>query len=292
MPERAAGRLYLVSTPIGNLDDITMRALEVLRGADLIAAEDTRRTRQLLARFDIHVRLISYHAFNEHRETGKLLEMVRGGMRVAVVTDAGTPAVADPGFLLVREAVRSGVEPSVIPGVSALTFAATAAALPVDRFAFYGFPPSKPGRRKHFFERIAAEDKTVFIYESPHRIAATMRTIAAELGPETPVSLIREATKLHEEIVRGSAQELAMKLEKTPCRGELVVAVRPIGASCASSAPEDDQTSRMRENRRCGRRASAPVPAAREERARTAAPSAAGERKAESSSPTDVPCPP
>ena len=239
MPE-TIGQLYLVSTPIGNLEDITLRALEVLRSVDLIAAEDTRHTRQLLTHFDIHVKLISYHAFNEHRQTAKLLDDIRAGLRIAVVSDAGTPAIADPGFLLVREAVRAGIEPIVVPGVSALTFAATAAALPVDRFAFYGFPPVKSGRKRQFFERIAAEDKTVFFYESPHRIAATMREVAAVLGPETPVALIREATKVHEEILRDTAQNLADELERSPRKGEFVIAVRPGGAapSAAPDAPE------------------------------------------------------
>lgn len=221
------GKLYLVSTPIGNLADITLRALEVLKSVDLIAAEDTRHTRQLLTHFDIHTRLISYHAYNEHARTAGLLAEIESGVRVAVVTDAGTPAIADPGFMLVREAVRAGIEPVIIPGVSALTFAATAAALPVDRFAFYGFPPVKSGRKRQFFERIAAEDKTVFVYESPHRIAGTLALIAEVLGPETPLALIREATKIHEEILRGTAGELAAQAAAKPLRGELVIAVSP-----------------------------------------------------------------
>lgn len=221
------GKLYLVSTPIGNLADITLRALEVLKSVDLIAAEDTRHTRQLLTHFDIHTRLISYHAYNEHARTAGLLAEIESGVSIAVVSDAGTPAIADPGFMLVREAVRAGIEPVIIPGVSALTFAATAAALPVDRFAFYGFPPVKSGRKRQFFERIAAEDKTVFVYESPHRIAGTLALIAEVLGPETPLALIREATKIHEECLRGTAGELAAQAAAKPLRGELVIAVSP-----------------------------------------------------------------
>lgn len=221
------GKLYLVSTPIGNLADITLRALEVLKSVDLIAAEDTRHTRQLLTHFDIHTRLISYHAYNEHARTAGLLAEIESGVSIAVVTDAGTPAIADPGFMLVREAVRAGIEPVIIPGVSALTFAATAAALPVDRFAFYGFPPVKSGRKRQFFERIAAEDKTVFVYESPHRIAGTLALIAEVLGPETPLALIREATKIHEETRRGTAGELAAQAAAKPLRGELVIAISP-----------------------------------------------------------------
>ncbi len=240
-----SGKLYLVSTPIGNLEDITLRALEVLRQVDLIAAEDTRHTRQLLTHFDIHTKLVSYHAFNEHRQTARLLDEIRAGKSVASVSDAGTPAIADPGFLLVREAVRAGIEPVIVPGVSALTFAATAAALPVDKFAFYGFPPVKSGRKRSFFERIAAEDKTVFIYESPHRIAKTLRLIAEVLGEERSLAVIREATKVHEEVLRGPAGELAALAEKQPLRGEFVIAIGAAGAGDGafgeSDGPEDDQ---------------------------------------------------
>ncbi len=146
-----SGKLYLVTTPIGNLEDITLRALEILRQVDVIAAEDTRHTRKLLAHYDIHTKLISYHAHNEHAKTASLIKQVHNGTKLAVVSDAGTPGIADPGFLLMREAVKNGIEPEIIPGVSALTFAVVAAALPVDRFAFYGFPPVKPGKRRSFF---------------------------------------------------------------------------------------------------------------------------------------------
>ncbi len=230
------GKLYLVSTPIGNLEDITLRALNVLRSVDMIAAEDTRHTRQLLSRFDIHTRLVSYHAFNEHRKTEELLDEIRSGKSIAAVSDAGTPAIADPGFLLVREALKAGIEPVVIPGVSAVTFSVTASGLPVDKFAFYGFPPVKSGRKRSFFERIAAEDKTVFIYESPHRIAKTLREIAEVLGEDTPLAVIREATKVHEEVWRGSAGELAEQAEKRTVKGEFVIAI-----SARESAEETEE---------------------------------------------------
>ncbi len=230
------GKLYLVSTPIGNLEDITLRALNVLRSVDMIAAEDTRHTRQLLAHFDIHTRLVSYHAFNEHRKTEELLDEIRSGKSIAAVSDAGTPAIADPGFLLVREALKAGIEPVVIPGVSAVTFSVTASGLPVDKFAFYGFPPVKSGRKRSFFERIAAEDKTVFIYESPHRIAKTLREIAEVLGDDTPLAVIREATKVHEEVWRGSAGELAEQAEKRTVKAEFVIAI-----SARESAEETEE---------------------------------------------------
>ena len=225
MTEHSIGKLYLVSTPIGNLEDITLRALRVLKEVDCIAAEDTRHTRQLLSHFDIHTRLISYHAFNEHRRTAELLDMVKSGLSVASVSDAGTPAIADPGFLLVREAVAQGIEPIVIPGVSAVTFAATAAALPVDKFAFYAFPPVKSGRRRSFFEEMAQENKTVFFYESPHRIAGTLALAAEVLGADTPIAVIREATKIHEEIFRGTAAQAAEMAAQRNWKGEFVIAV-------------------------------------------------------------------
>ena len=219
------GKLYLVSTPIGNLEDMTMRALNVLREVDLIAAEDTRHTRQLLSHFDIHTKLISFHAFNEHRKAEGLLDDIVGGLNVAAVSDAGTPSIADPGFYLMREAVRRGMEPVVIPGVSALTFAATASALPVDKFSFLAFPPVKSGRRRKFFEAIRNEGKTVFFFESPHRIAKTLPELAEVVGADADVAIIREATKLHEEVIRGKAGELAERYAGHQWRGEFVIGV-------------------------------------------------------------------
>ncbi len=222
-----SGKLYLVSTPIGNLEDITLRALRVLREVDLVAAEDTRRTRQLLSHFDIHVRLESFHAFNEHDKASRLAERVAGGLNVALVSDAGTPSVADPGFLPVREALRIGLEPVVVPGVSAVTFAVTASGLPVERFSFRGFAPVKPGRRRSFFEELRSAEETVFFFESPYRVGKSLTEIAEIVGPEVPVALIREATKIHEEVLRGSAGELAAL--KREWRGEFVIGLHPAG---------------------------------------------------------------
>ena len=218
------GKLFLVSTPIGNLEDITLRALEVLKSVDLIAAEDTRHTRQLLSHFDIHSRLESCHAFNEHSKVAELIGFVQSGHSVALVSDAGTPSVADPGFLLVRSALEAGIEPTVIPGVSALTFSVTASGLPVDKFAFWGFAPVKPGKRGKFFARIMADNRTGFFFESPFRIARTLAELA-ELSPEARVAVIREATKIHEEVLRGSAAELAAL--KREWKGEIVVGIHP-----------------------------------------------------------------
>ena len=218
------GKLFLVSTPIGNLEDITLRALNVLKSVDLIAAEDTWHTRQLLSHYDIHAKLESCHAFNEHGKVESLINFVKSGHSLALVSDAGTPSVADPGFLLVRTALENGIEPTVIPGVSALTFSVTASGLPVDKFAFWGFAPVKPGKRGKFFARILGDDRTGFFFESPFRIARTLSEIAA-LSPDAKVAVIREATKIHEEILRASAAELA-ELKKE-WKGEIVVGVHP-----------------------------------------------------------------
>ena len=217
-----AGNLYLVSTPIGNLEDITFRAVRTLQECDLIAAEDTRHTALLLQRYDIHKPLESFHAFNEHNKVEKLIARIKVGLNVALVSDAGTPAVADPGFLPLRAALESGLEPVVIPGVSAVTFSVTASGLPVDRFAFWNFVPVKSGRKRKFFEEISECGYTVFCFESPFRIENTLKIIA-EVMPEARVAIIREATKVHEEVIRGSAAELASLQQRW--RGEFVIGI-------------------------------------------------------------------
>ena len=217
-----AGNLYLVSTPIGNLEDITFRAVRTLQECDLIAAEDTRHTALLLQRYDIHKPLESFHAFNEHNKVEKLIARIKEGLNVALVSDAGTPAVADPGFLPLRAALESGLEPVVIPGVSAVTFSVTASGLPVDRFAFWNFVPVKSGKKRKFFEEISECGYTVFCFESPFRIENTLKIIA-EVMPEARVAIIREATKVHEEVIRGSAAELASLQQRW--RGEFVIGI-------------------------------------------------------------------
>ncbi|MPN27564.1 Ribosomal RNA small subunit methyltransferase I [bioreactor metagenome] len=192
-----------------------------------------------MSHFDIHTKLISFHAFNEHRKTEGLIGQILGGLKVASVSDAGTPSIADPGFFLVREAVRAGIVPEVIPGVSALTFAATASARPVDKFAFLGFPPVKSGRRRKFFEAIRDENKTVFFFESPHRIAKTLPEIAEIVGANVSVAIIREATKLHEEVLRGTAAELAELAAGRDWRGEFVIGVHP----CPQAEQDSDSDS-------------------------------------------------
>ena len=226
------GNLYLVSTPIGNLEDMTFRAVRTLQECDLIAAEDTRRTAQLLQRYDIRKKMESFHAFNEHAKVERLIARIKEGLKVALVSDAGTPAVADPGFLPVRAALEAGLEPVVIPGVSAVTFSVTASGLPVDRFAFWNFVPVKSGRKRKFFEEIASCGYTVFCFESPFRIAGTLQLIA-EIMPDAAVAVIREATKIHEEILRGRAAELAAL--KREWRGEFVIGI--CGKPCRREEP-------------------------------------------------------
>lgn len=222
------GFLALVSTPIGNLKDITLRALEILKEADFIAAEDTRRAKILLTHYGIKKQIISYHAFNEHQYTSDLLKKVQEGHNIAVLSDAGTPGISDPGFLLVREAVKIGIEPLIIPGVSSLTFAAIASGLPLERFAFYGFLPVKEGRRKNILMKIAEEDKTVFVFESPYRINKLLNEISELIGPQTGIALIREATKFYEEILRGTVSEILESTKERKWKGECVVGILPM----------------------------------------------------------------
>ncbi len=228
-----------MATPIGNLEDMTLRALRTLREADLIAAEDTRRARKLCAHFDVHTRLTSYHAHNEHRKTAWLLEQVEIGKRVAVLSDAGTPAVSDPGFLVVREALRRGIEPRIVPGVSAVTFAVMAAGLPVDRFTFLGYPPVKAGKRRTFLESLRGPDATFILFESPHRLGRLLEEIHRILGPETRLALLREATKLHEECLRGTAASLLAQHAGRQWRGECTMVVRVVRATESTANPAD-----------------------------------------------------
>lgn len=219
------GTLSIVATPIGNLEDITLRALRVLKEADIVFAEDTRRTRILLSHFEINKRVEAYHAFNEHGKTPYIIAKVLGGQNVALVSDAGSPCIADPGFLLIREAVSAQIEPVIIPGVSAMTFAISASALPSDKFAFYAFLPVKSGRRTAAIERIAKEDKTCVVFESPYRVEKLLKEIHDLIGPLTPVALVREATKVHEEVLHGTVQDLIARTSGRTWKGECVLVI-------------------------------------------------------------------
>lgn len=218
--------LYLIATPIGNLEDMTFRAVSTLQKADIILAEDTRRSRILLTHFNIEgKRTEAYHQHNEHARTPWVIDQVQKGLEVALVTDAGMPSIADPGFLLVREAVAAGIEPIVIPGVSAVTFAVTVCGFPVNRFRFLNFPPVKSGRRLQFLTDAVNSDDTAIFYEAPHRISKLIQELAT-VAPDRQVAIIREATKAHEEVIRGAAAELAEKYkDKIAWKGEFTIAV-------------------------------------------------------------------
>lgn len=220
----------MVATPIGNLADIGQRALETLREADLVAAEDTRQTGILLREYGISVPMTSYHEHNERQAAPRLADRVGRGERVALVSDAGTPLVSDPGFRLVREVLQRGLPVVPVPGPSALLCALSASGLPSDRFLFAGFPPRTSNKRRGLFNQLAAEPGTLIFYESSHRVRDTLLDLCAEFGGRHAV-LARELTKLHETFIQGSPCELALRLEQEPvqCKGEHVILVE--GAS-------------------------------------------------------------
>jgi len=216
--------LYLVSTPIGNLEDVTMRALRVLREVGLIAAEDTRRTRRLLDRYDIHTPMTPMHEHNERKKAPRLVAELESGTDVALVTNAGTPNISDPGFLLVREAIEHGISVVPVPGPDALVPALAASGLATHRFVFEGFLPKKPGERRRRLETVAGQTCTVVLYESPYRIERLVKELC-DLIPDRRVVLAREITKLHEEFMRGTPRELLAELEDRPRRGEFTVVI-------------------------------------------------------------------
>ncbi|HXP86450.1 MAG TPA: 16S rRNA (cytidine(1402)-2'-O)-methyltransferase [Bryobacteraceae bacterium] len=237
-----AGTLYIVATPIGNLEDITLRGVRVLREVQLIACEDTRQTRKLLDHFAITVPLVSYHEHNEAQRAAELVEQLKGGQSIALVSDAGTPLVSDPGHRLVAAAIAAGVPVVPIPGASAVVSALSAAGLPADQFRFCGFLPAKSTQRRKVFEQHKHEDCTIIFYEAPHRILDALAD-AAEVFGSRRMAAARELTKIHEEFLRGSAAEIREQLASRPSvKGELTLLIAPAepGESIAElSAPED-----------------------------------------------------
>lgn len=216
--------LYLVPTPIGNLEDITLRAIRILREADILLAEDTRTSRVLLNHLGIDKRLLAHHQHNEHQSTPEIIRLMKSGQTVALVSDAGTPGISDPGFLLVREALKEGLEVECLPGPTAFVPALVMSGLPCDRFYFEGFLPQKKGRQTRL-KVLAEMDATIILYESPHRILKTLEQLAEFLGGERRASVSRELTKMHEETLRGTLTELAAHFKNTEPRGEMVVVV-------------------------------------------------------------------
>ncbi len=237
---RANGKLYIVSTPIGNLSDITLRALETLRCVDLIAAEDTRHTRKLLSRYDIHKPLISYHENNARQRGGELLEKIEAGSSVAVVTDAGTPGISDPGALLVEAALENGIEPIPIPGPSAVISALVVSGLPSHPFCFLGFPPPRGSQRRLFFSENASLPMTVIMYESPKRLAKMLKDILDSWG-DRRVAVARELTKIHEEVFRGRVSE-ALAHFAGEVRGEVTLVVEGVAGQGASAGKADPES--------------------------------------------------
>ena len=216
------GTLYLVPTPVGNLEDITFRALTVLKEADLILAEDTRTSGILLKHFEIKKPMLSYHKFNEHQTVDRVVERLKGGETVAVVSDAGTPGISDPGFLVAREAIRAGIEVITLPGATAFVPALVSSGLPCDKFCFEGFLPQKKGRQTRL-NALQEETRTIIFYESPHRIVKTLEQFMEVFGAERPVSVCREISKIHEESVRGTVEEVLAHFKANEPRGEFVI---------------------------------------------------------------------
>lgn len=216
--------LYLVPTPIGNLKDITLRAIEILKSVDVILAEDTRTSGILLKHLELSKPLQSYHIFNEHKAAEKLVERMKRGEIFALVSDAGTPAISDPGFLLVREVIAAGLEVQCLPGPTAFVPALVNSGLPNDRFVFEGFLPHKKGRKTRI-DALSEETRTIILYESTHRLMKTLEQLAEAFGPMRQACVSRELTKLHEENIRGSLSELIEYYQRNSQKGEIVIVV-------------------------------------------------------------------
>ena len=218
------GKLFLVPTPIGNLEDITLRAVRVLKEADLILAEDTRNSGKLLKHFEIQTQMHSHHMHNEHKTVDQIVSRIQAGETIALISDAGTPAISDPGFLLTRACVEAGVEVDCLPGATAFVPALVNSGLPNDKFVFEGFLPVKKGRQTRF-KILAEETRTMVFYESPHKLIKTLGHFVEYFGEERRVSVSREITKLHEETIRGTASEVLGHYTNKPPKGEIVVIV-------------------------------------------------------------------
>lgn len=216
------GMLYVVPTPVGNLEDITLRAIRVLKEADLILAEDTRTSSVLLKHYEIKNALLSHHKFNEHQSVNNVIERLNAGQTIALISDAGTPGISDPGFLLVRECIRNGIEVQCLPGATAFVPALVSSGLPDDRFCFEGFLPQKKGRQTRL-NSLKDEKRTMIFYESPFRVLKTLTQFSEVFGPERPVSVCREISKIHEESVRGTLSEVIEHFKKNEPRGEFVI---------------------------------------------------------------------
>lgn len=217
-------KLFLVPTPIGNLEDMTLRAIRILKEVDLILCEDTRTSKPLLKHFEILTPVISHHIFNEHEQLNQIINRLKSGENIALISDAGTPAVSDPGFLLVREAVKNEIEVETLPGATAFVPALVNSALPMDRFCFEGFLPHKKGRQTRL-EKLAEEERTIILYESPHRLIKTLTQLSECLSKDRRACVSREISKLYEENKRGSLEELIEYFSSKKIKGEIVICI-------------------------------------------------------------------
>ncbi len=220
-----SGKLYIVPTPVGNLEDMTFRAVRVLKEVDLILAEDTRTTGRLLKHFEISNKMQSHHKFNEHKTVEEIANRIQAGENVAVVSDAGTPGISDPGFLVVRECISQGIEVECLPGATAFVPALVDSGFPLDRFCFEGFLPQKKGRQTKIKE-LSEEDRTVVLYESPFRVLKTLMQLKEQMGAERYVSVSREISKLYEQTVRGTLEEVISHFSVNEPRGEFVIIIK------------------------------------------------------------------
>jgi 16S rRNA (cytidine1402-2'-O)-methyltransferase len=220
-------KLYIIPTPIGNLRDITLRAIDILKEVDIVLAEDTRKSAQLLKHYEIEAKTESYHKFNEHKKISTIIERLQSGISFGLISDAGTPGISDPGFLIVRECIKKSVEVVTLPGASAFLPALVNSGFPCDKFGFEGFLPQKKGRQKRLKE-LANENRTMVFYESPHRLLKTLEQFKEYLGTHRKMSVSREISKIHEETIRGTASELINHFEVKGVKGEIVIIVEAL----------------------------------------------------------------
>lgn len=217
-------KLYIVPTPIGNLEDFTFRAINVLKDVDLILCEDTRRSKKLLIHYDIETPLRSHHKFNEHKEIGKVVNKILSGEKIALISDAGTPGISDPGFLAVRTCLENNIEVECLPGATALIPALVNSGIPFDKFVFEGFLPVKKGRKTKL-EKLSEEERTMIFYESPHKLLKTLKDFSNSFGQERKVAISRELTKIYEETIRLSLENAVKLFTEKPPKGEFVIII-------------------------------------------------------------------